>query len=136
VTPCAGFVNVTDAAIIGVIAAAVCYWAVSLKNRLGWDDALDVWGVHGVGGVIGTIMLGIFATQAVNPDGPSGLLAGNSSLLVKQTVAVLGASAYAFAFTYVMLVLINKVTTVRCSEEDERAGLDVALHGESAYELD
>jgi Amt family ammonium transporter len=135
ITPCAGYVTATTAAIIGTVSGVVCYLAVSLKNRLKWDDALDVWGVHGVGGVLGTIALGVFASTAVNSAGADGLLAGNASFLVKQTVAVLIASVWAFAFTYGMLFVINKITPVKVSEQDEAMGLDTALHSEQAYEL-
>jgi len=136
ITPCAGYVTTTTAALIGTVSGVVCYLAVSLKNRLKWDDALDVWGVHGVGGVLGTIALGVFATTAVNSAGADGLLAGNASFFVKQTVAVLGASGVAFAFTYGMLFVINKITPVRVSEEAEAVGLDTALHSEQAYEFE
>ena len=129
-----GFVTTTTAALVGTISGVVCYFAVSLKNRLKWDDALDVWGVHGVGGVLGTILLGVFASKAVNPAGADGLLAGNGSFLMKQTVAVLGASAWAFVFTYGMLIVIDKVTPVKVSEAEE-ADLDKSLHGEDAYDL-
>lgn len=134
ITPCAGFVPVWASPIIGIVAGIVCYLAVQLKNKLRWDDALDVWGVHGVGGVIGTILLGVFAFKAANGAGADGLLAGNPSFFWKQIVAVAAASAYAFVFTYLMLILINKLTPVRVSEEQERAGLDDALHGERAYD--
>src|SRR4051812_49360754 len=84
ITPCAGYVTASTAAIIGAASGVVCYLAVNLKNRLKWDDALDVWGVHGVGGILGTIALGVFASKAVNPGGADGLLEGNSMFLVKQ----------------------------------------------------
>ncbi|MFA5418796.1 MAG: ammonium transporter [Bacteroidales bacterium] len=134
ITPCAGFVPLWAAAVIGTVAGIVCYLAVQLKNRMKWDDALDVWGVHGVGGVLGTILLGVFATKAINPAGADGLLLGNSSFFMKQIVAVVIASAYAFIFTYVALAAINLVTRVRVSEQEEMAGLDKALHGERAYD--
>lgn len=134
ITPCAGFVPLWSAAIIGTIAGLVCYFAVQLKNKMKWDDALDVWGVHGIGGVLGTILLGVFATKAVNGAGADGLLLGNATFFFKQVIAVAVASAYAFIFTYVMLVLINMVTRVRVSAEEEKLGLDVALHGEKAYD--
>src|ERR1700733_4326788 len=136
ITPCAGFVTANTAALVGAISGIVCYFAVSLKNRLKWDDALDVWGVHGVGGVLGTIALGVFASVAVNAAGADGLIAGNGSFLVKQTVAVLVASAWAFGFTYAMLFAINKITPVKVSEEVEATGLDTALHSERAYDLE
>ncbi len=134
ITPCAGFVPLWAAALIGTIAGIVCYLAVQLKNKMKWDDALDVWGVHGVGGVLGSILLGVFATKAINPAGADGLLYGDASFLVKQIVAVVIASAYAFIFTYVMLAAINLMTRVRVSEDEEKLGLDNALHGEKAYD--
>jgi Amt family ammonium transporter len=134
ITPAAGFVSPSSAALIGLVAGFVCYMAVNLKNRLKWDDALDVWGVHGVGGMLGIIMLGLLATTAVNSGGANGLLHGGGSFFFKQVVAVIGSSIYAFGFTYLMLVVINKITPVRTSEVEETSGLDVTLHGESAYE--
>jgi Amt family ammonium transporter len=136
ITPCAGYVTASTAALIGAVSGVVCYLAVNLKNRLKWDDALDVWGVHGVGGVLGTVALGVFASTAVNPAGADGLLAGNASFFVKEVVAVAGASAVAFVFTYGMLYVINMITPVRVSDEVEATGLDTALHSEQAYELD
>lgn len=134
ITPCAGFVPLWAAPIIGTAAGLVCYLAVQLKNKMKWDDALDVWGVHGIGGVLGTILLGVFASKAVNAAGADGLWFGNGSFLLKQIVAVVVASAYAFVFTYLMLSLINLITRVRVSEEEEKQGLDFALHGEKAYD--
>jgi Amt family ammonium transporter len=99
-----------------------------------WDYALDVWGVHGVGGVLGTILLGLFASKAVNNAGANGLIFGSSSFLLKELVAVAGAAAYAFGFTYLMLIIINLITPVRVSQKDEIAGLDSAIHGEKAYD--
>lgn len=134
ITPCAGYVTPTSAAIIGIIAGAVCYSAVNLKNRLGWDDALDVWGVHGVGGALGVVLLGIMANKAVNAAGADGLLLGNTSFFMIQIFTIVVSSIYAFGFTWVMLWIINKLTQVRTSESDEEIGLDAALHGETAYE--
>jgi Amt family ammonium transporter len=133
ITPAAGFVSTSSAAIIGLTAGVVCYGAVSLKNRLGWDDALDVWGVHGVGGMIGIIMLGLLGSAAVNPAATDGLLHGGTIFFLKQLAAIVGSSVYAFAFTYGMLWLINKVSPVRTTDVEESGGLDETLHGESAY---
>jgi Amt family ammonium transporter len=133
ITPAAGYVTLTSAAIIGIAAGGVCYFAVYVKNRLGWDDALDVWGVHGVGGTLGVILLGVFASSQVNPAGADGLLLGNASFFMKELVAVAGASVYAFVFTYGMLIIINMITRVRVADTDEEVGLDEALHGEAAY---
>ena len=111
-----------------------CYGAVNLKNKLKWDDALDVWGVHGVGGALGVILLGIMANKAVNSAGADGLLLGNTSFFMAQILTIVVSSIYAFGFTWLMLWVINKVTTVRTSESEEEIGLDAALHGETAYE--
>jgi len=132
ITPAAGYVPVWAAIIIGISAGALCYLAVQLKNRLGWDDALDVWGVHGMGGVFGTILLGVFASTAVNTQ--AGLLEGDYMFFMKEIVAVIIAAAYGFFFTYLMLALINFITPVKVSEEDELAGLDYSIHREKAYD--
>ncbi|HPM92949.1 MAG TPA: ammonium transporter, partial [Bacteroidales bacterium] len=134
ITPCAGFVPVWAAPIIGTAAGLMCYVAVQWKNKMKWDDALDVWGVHGVGGFLGTILLGVFASKAVNSAGTDGLIFGGGTFFWKQVLAVVAASAYAFIFTYIMLALINKISRVRVSEVEEKAGLDIALHGEKAYD--
>ena len=133
ITPAAGFVPVWAAAIIGVVAGIGCYYAVALKNKLNWDDALDVWGVHGIGGFIGTILLGVFASAKLNPAGADGIIYGGSSFFLVQLVSAVGAAIYAYLFTYAMLWVINKITVVRVSEEHETTGLDKALHDEDAY---
>jgi Amt family ammonium transporter len=133
ITPAAGYVSIPVAAIIGIISGMVCYGAITLKNKLKWDDALDVWGVHGVGGTLGIILLGVFGSLAVNPAGANGLLYGNPSFFIKQTVAVAGASVYALVFSYIALMVIDKITPVRATEEEENLGLDASLHGEEAY---
>jgi len=134
ITPCAGYVTPTSAAIIGILAGAVCYFAVNLKNRLHWDDALDVWGVHGVGGALGIILLGLMASKAVNAAGADGLFNGNGHFFMVQLLTVVGSSIYAFVFTFIMLKMINLITRVRTSGGEEEQGLDASLHGESAYE--
>jgi Amt family ammonium transporter len=133
VTPAAGYVSPTTAVIIGIAAGVTCYFAVALKNRLHWDDALDVWGVHGVGGGLGIILLGVFASTAFNPNGTDGLVLGNSAFFIKQLAAVVLSSVWAFGFTYGMLWLIDKVTPVKVDQAAEDSGLDAALHGETAY---
>ena len=134
ITPAAGFVPLWAAMLIGIVAGAVCYIAVQFKNKLGWDDALDVWGVHGVGGFIGTIMLGIFASSAIH--GQSGAIEGDWAFFWKETLAVAIAAIYAFLFTYLMLIIINLITPVKVDEVTEENGLDEALHGEKAYDHD
>jgi Amt family ammonium transporter len=132
ITPAAGYVPIYASVLIGIAAGGVCYLAVQLKTRLKWDDALDVWGVHGVGGMLGILLLGVFGTLAVNPTGGVGLVHGSAEFFGKQLVAAVTCSAYAFAFTYVVLKLINLITPVRVGEAAER-GLDEAMHGENAY---
>jgi ammonium transporter, Amt family len=133
ITPAAGYVSIYSAAIIGVIAAIGCYMAVKLKEHKGWDDALDVWGVHGMGGVIGTICLGFFADKAVNAAIPNGLLfGGDGMLLFKEIVAILIAVVYAFFFTLILFRVINKFIPVRVSEHVQTVGLDLVHHGEVA----
>ncbi len=133
ITPAAGYVTLPVAAIIGIIAGLGCYFAVRVKVRMKWDDALDVWGVHGVGGVMGTLMLGLCATTFINPNGVNGLFyGGGTELFLKELVAVIVACVYAFAFTYFMLVVINLITPVKVSELVEDAGLDEGIHGEVA----
>ncbi len=133
ITPAAGYVSPASAVLIGLISGVVCFYAVALKNRLGWDDALDVWGVHGVGGFIGIVLCGIFATTAFNPAGVDGLLRGNSHFFFVQLGAVLISSVWAFVFTYGMLWLIERLTPVKVGTAGESEGLDSALHGETAY---
>jgi len=133
ITPAAGYVSTPVAALIGIIAGLACYLAVSYKNSRGWDDALDVWGVHGVGGTLGIILLGVFATKAVNPAGADGLLLGGVGFFMKELIAVIGASIYAFGFTYASLVIINLFTKFKVEEHEEEKGLDEVLHGETAY---
>jgi Amt family ammonium transporter len=133
VTPAAGYVSPITAVIIGISSGVVCYFAVALKNRLHWDDALDVWGVHGVGGALGIVLLGVFASTAFNPAGTDGLIFGNAAFLGKQLAAAVISSVWAFAFTYGMLWLIDRVTPVKVEQAAEEKGLDAALHGETAY---
>jgi ammonium transporter, Amt family len=133
VTPAAGYVSPQSAVLIGIASGLVCFYAVALKNRLQWDDALDVWGVHGVGGALGIVLLGVFATKAYNPAGADGLVAGNPTFFLRQCMAVLLSTTWAFVFTLGMLWLIDRVTRVRVDEAHEETGLDAALHGEEAY---
>ncbi|MGA9192884.1 MAG: ammonium transporter [Anaerolineales bacterium] len=135
ITPAAGFVTPTSAAIIGIAAGAICYFAISFRTRMNLDDALDVWGVHGVGGFLGILCLGLMADASVNAAGVNGLFLGNASFFLKELVAAVFSSVYAFAISYAMLWVINKITTVKVTRQDEETGLDAALHGENAYEM-
>jgi len=133
ITPAAGYISINGSVAIGVIVSVVCYLAVEFKNKMGLDDALDVWGVHGVGGVVGCICTGIFATKVWNPGGADGLLRGGTHFFAMQTLSVAITATYAFVFSYGALWLINKVTPVKVTDEEEALGLDESLHGEEAY---
>ena len=132
ITPAAGYVTTAAAFIIGILAGIICYAAIAFKNKRHWDDALDVWGVHGIGGGTGVVLLGVFATTSVNAAGSEGLLAGGFVFFGVQVMAVALAMVWAFTFTYVMLVLINKVTPVRVTDVVE-SDLDEGQLGEDAY---
>jgi Amt family ammonium transporter len=133
ITPAAAFVSTSSAAIIGITAGLVCYMAIELKNKMRWDDALDVWGVHGVGGALGILMLGVLGSTAINAAGSDGLVFGGTGFFGIQLAAVIGSSIYAFVFTWIMLWLIDRITPVKTTEAEEGT-LDESLHGETAYE--
>lgn len=136
ITPAAGFVTIQSAVIIGIIAGIGCYLSVKFKEIKGWDDALDVWGVHGMGGVIGTICLGLFATTTINPNGVDGVFYGGGfTFLMKQIAAILFAISYAFLFTVGILKAINWLIPVKASAKEEKEGLDISYHGEIARDL-
>ena len=133
ITPAAGYVTVGSAAMIGTMSGMVCYMAVSFKNRMKWDDALDVWGVHGVGGVFGTVLLGLFASNVINPGTPNGLLYGGGfELIFKELVALLIAIVWASSFTWGMLHVINRYVPVKVTDAVQKSGLDYHIHGEVA----
>jgi Amt family ammonium transporter len=134
ITPAAGFVNVGGALAIGAITGIVCYFAVvSLKAKLGYDDSLDTFGVHGVGGTVGAILTGVFATKAVNSAGQDGLLAGNAQQLMNQLIGVGATWVYAGVVSAILLTVINLVMKLRMTPQDEEVGMDVAEHGEEGY---
>jgi Amt family ammonium transporter len=135
ITPAAGFVGPMASLAIGLAAGAACYGGVQLKHRLGYDDSLDVFGVHGVGGLLGALLTGVFAAKLWNPAGNDGLLRGNSDLLVEQFIGVGAAAAFAATTTFVLLKVLDKVMGLRAAKDDELEGLDTALHGEEAYAL-
>ncbi len=129
ITPASGFVAPMGALIIGLAAGIVCFWgATSLKKMLGYDDSLDAFGVHGVGGIVGAILTGVFAVEAVG--GTAGLLEGNGGQVVTQIMGVAATVAYGLVVTWLILKVIDMLVGLRVSEEDEREGLDVSLHGE------
>ena len=133
ITPASGFVQPVSALVIGAAAGSICYGAVMMKGRFGYDDSLDVVGVHCVGGVLGTLATGLFATKSVNPGGADGLFYGNPKQLAIQALATVVVLAYSFVVTYVLLKALDKLMGLRVSREDEVMGLDLSEHGEAGY---
>jgi Amt family ammonium transporter len=133
VTPCAGFVPTWAALAIGFLAGMVCYMAVALVRHMKWDDALDVWAAHGVGGLLGSILLGVFAYASINAAGHNGLTAGNASFFGKQVCAALLVAAYAFVVTWIILKVLNHFEPIRVPDSVELAGLDTELEEPEAY---
>lgn len=134
ITPGAGFVTPLASILIGAVGGCVCFCAVTfIKQKFKYDDSLDAFGCHGVGGIWGGIATGIFATTGINPAGANGLLHGNPKLLLIQLIAIAATIAYAAIMTFVILKVIDRFLNIRVSEEDEKSGLDVSIHGEEAY---
>jgi len=134
ITPAAGYVEPWAAMVIGVAAAAVCYWAsVVLKTRLGYDDSLDVFGVHGVGGILGSILVGVFATRAINDVAkgqPVGLVDGHGGQILIQLYGVVAIGIFCGVATWIILKIIDATIGLRVTRDEEVEGLDTALHGE------
>ncbi|MDR3586505.1 MAG: ammonium transporter [Desulfosporosinus sp.] len=134
ITPGAGFVTPLSAIFIGLIGGMICYFTISvMKAKFGYDDALDAFGCHGIGGTWGALATGIFATKVINPAGNNGLFYGNASLLWIQAESVVITIVFAVVATFIILKVISLVTKLRVSEEQESNGLDLSLHGEEAY---
>ena len=135
ITPAAGFVGPVSSIVIGAVAGALCYSACNFKSRLGYDDSLDVVGVHGVGGTWGALATGLFASKAVNEAGGDGLFFGNPGQLWTQIIAVAATVVMAVVLTYAILKLVDALVGLRVSDEDEIAGLDLSQHSETAYAM-
>ena len=133
ITPASGFVGPLSSILIGIGAGIICYLAVVIKARLGYDDALDAFGIHGVGGTWGAIATGLFASKAINPAGADGLFFGNPAQLGIQAVAVVGVWVFSFVGTYVLLKAIDAIIGLRVTKEEEVTGLDLSQHNEVAY---
>jgi len=133
ITPAAGFVGPTSAVIMGLIVGPVCYGAVMLKGKLGYDDALDAFGIHGVGGALGAILTGVFAAEVWG--GTNGLIDGNSELFIENIIGVLAAATYSVVVTFVILKVIDATVGLRVSNDQESEGLDTNLHGEEGYHM-
>ena len=138
ITPAAGFIAPMSAILLGLVVGGVCCFAVGLKNKLGFDDSLDVVGVHGVGGTLGAIGTGVLASQAVNPAVADSLKSngGQMGLILTQVIGVVAVGAFAFTGSIVLIKLIQATIGIRVSSEDETTGLDLALHGESGYNFE
>jgi len=132
ITPAAGFVTALSSIVFGLVAGVVCFFAVKLKDLLGYDDSLDVVGIHGVGGIVGGLLLGLFSSLDVNPDGA----AGGGDLLLSQIIAMASVIAYSAVATFIIAKVLDALIGLRVSEEDEFAGLDISVHGEAIYASD
>jgi len=136
VTPAAGYISVVPAIAIGVAASVFCFLgATIIKTKLGYDDSLDAFGVHGIGGIVGTLAVGVFASKAINAAGNDGLLYGNPGLVLTQLAAVGATMLFAFFGTLFLMVIVNAVTRLRVGEHEERIGLDLTQHREAGYTL-
>jgi Amt family ammonium transporter len=133
ITPASGFVGPVSAIIIGLAAGVICYFAINLKSKLGYDDSLDVVGVHGVGGTWGALATGLFASKAINSAGNNGLFFGNPSLLGIQALSVVSAWIYSFVVTLIILKILDWTMGLRVTDEHEINGLDLSQHGEAGY---
>ncbi len=133
ITPASGFVGPMSAIIIGGLAGIICYGGILLKARLGYDDSLDVVGIHGFGGTWGALATGLFASTAINPDGANGLFFGNPAQLWIQFVSVIASMAFAFIMTLIILKVVDAIIGLRVTEEEEVKGLDISLHNETGY---
>jgi Amt family ammonium transporter len=135
ITPASGYVGPVSSVIIGAVAGVVCYLAVLAKSRLGYDDSLDVVGVHGVGGAWGALATGLFASKAINAAGADGLFFGNAGLVVTQLIAIGATILYSLVVTLVILYVIKAVMGLKVTEEDEVVGVDTSIHGETGYNI-
>jgi Amt family ammonium transporter len=135
ITPAAGFVDVASSLVIGLIAGAICFLAISLKHKLGYDDALDVVAVHGVGGLLGAVLTGVFANEAVNSVAKDALADGRGRLILDQIIAVGAVGAFAFVGSLILAKVVDSVVGLRAAEDHEEQGLDLTHHGEMGYDI-
>ncbi len=136
VTPASGFVGPVAAMVIGLVVGVVCYFAIMLKTKFNYDDSLDVFGVHGVGGIWGVLATGLFATAMVNPAVThNGLIYGNAKFFMVELLAIVAVGAYSFVATWILLKITGVFTPLRVEKDDEETGLDLSQHGETGYSL-
>lgn len=134
ITPAAGFCSPMSALSLGLIGGVVCYFGITLKHRFGYDDALDAFGIHGIGGMLGAVLTGVVASQSWNPDiAGNGLMFGEVALFVENIIGLVAAVVYAGVVSYFLLVFIDRTIGLRAEPEVEQEGLDITMHGEEAY---
>ena len=134
ITPASGYVDAMPAILIGGVAGGLCfYFSVHVKTILGYDDSLDVVGIHGVGGIWGALATGLFASTMINPSGDNGLFFGNPQLVLWQGLAVLVTSIYSFGATFIILKIVKGIIGLRITDTDQEKGLDETQHNESGY---
>ena len=135
VTPASGFISPRAAIVIGAVASPLCFYAIQLKNKFLYDDTLDAFGVHGIGGIWGTLATGLFANLAVNPAGANGWLHGNPKQLLIQGIAVLATGLYALVGTWIIIKVLDLTMGIRVHDHEETIGLDLTQHGEAGYHM-
>ena len=135
VTPAAGFIGPIASIVLGFLAGGICYAGVLLKERLDYDDSLDVVGIHGLGGIWGALGTGLFASLAVNGSGANGLFFGNVGQLFIQLISIVATCAFSFVLSYVILKIVDVLIGLRVSSEDEEIGLDLSQHSETGYKF-
>ncbi len=135
ITPASGFVGPMSSVLIGAFGGIICYGGVVMKSRLGYDDSLDVVGIHGLGGTWGALATGLFASKAINPAGADGLFFGNPGLLWTQFISIIVTMAFAFVMTVIILKVVDLLVGLRMLEEEEERGMDISLHDETGYSL-
>jgi Amt family ammonium transporter len=133
ITPGSGFVGPMAALIIGTLVSVICYGGIMVKSKLGYDDSLDVFGVHGLGGTWGALATGLFASKLINPSGADGLFFGNPGQLWTQFLAVAATWIFAFVMTSIILKVVDMIVGLRVTDEDEERGLDISQHNETGY---
>ena len=133
VTPASGYIGPMAAIVIGVVVSGLCYCAIMMKARCGYDDSLDVFGVHAVGGIWGMFATGLFASLVINPAGANGLFNGGGSQVGRQLLAIFAVVVYSFVMTWILLKVTGVISPLRVEKEDEEMGLDLSQHGEAGY---
>jgi Amt family ammonium transporter len=134
ITPASGFVNPMGGLVIGIVAGLICFWgATTLKHAMGYDDSLDAFGVHGIGGFVGAILTGVFAVEAVGGDGKKGLIDGNGGQVLTQLWGCLVCITWCAVATFILLKIVDALIGLRVTNEEEIEGLDINLHGETVH---